>query len=74
MEREFKIDWPLFVEEAKKRRKQQRLTQQHLAVLAEISTPTVSRFERGAKDIQLSSVLNILGVLGMAVRRHGVLS
>lgn len=30
-----------------------------------MSTPTVSRFESGEKDIQLSSVTGILAVLGM---------
>jgi hypothetical protein len=34
-----------------------------------VSTPTVSRFEGGEKDIQLSSVLGILGVLGLLDRR-----
>ncbi len=65
MERKFSINWPLLVEEAKYRRKQQKITQQQLALLAEVSTPTLSRFENGEKDIQLSSILNILTVLGM---------
>lgn len=34
-----------------------------------MSTPTVSRFESGEKDIQLSTVTNILGVLGMLDQR-----
>lgn len=69
MERKFRLNWPALVEEAKQRRKAQNLTQQRLATLAEVSAPTVSRFEGGEKDIQLSSVLRILGVLGMLDQR-----
>ncbi len=69
MEWQFRINWPAIVEEAKQRRKSQRLTQQHLAKLAGVSTPTVSRFESGEKDIQLSSVTSILTVLGMVDER-----
>lgn len=45
------------------------LTQKQLASLANVSTPTISRFEQVDKDIQLSSVLAILDVLGMTDRR-----
>lgn len=38
--------------------------------MADVSTPTVSRFERDAKDIQLFSVLNILKTLGMLDTRQ----
>ena len=47
-----------------------KLTQRQLAALANVSTPTVSRFELAAKDVQLSSVLAILDVLGMTDRRN----
>jgi len=46
-----------------------KLTQRQLAMLANVSTPTISRFEQAAKDIQLSSVLAILDVLGMTDKR-----
>ena len=46
-----------------------KLTQKHLASLAKVSTPTVSRFEQAEKDLQLSTVLAILDVLGMTDRR-----
>ena len=46
-----------------------KLTQRDLAALAKVSTPTVSRFEQAAKDVQLSSALAILDVLGMTDRR-----
>lgn len=45
------------------------MTQKQLAVLAHVSAPTISRFEQNAKDIQLSSVLAVLDVLGMTDRR-----
>lgn len=69
MERQFCINWPALVEEAKLRRKGQKVTQQQLATLAGVSTPTISRFEGGDRDIQLSSVTRILGVLGMIDER-----
>jgi transcriptional regulator with XRE-family HTH domain len=69
MERMFRINWPAVVEEAKQRRKEQKLTQKRLARLAGISTPTISRFESGSEDITVSSVTAILGVLGMLDRR-----
>jgi transcriptional regulator with XRE-family HTH domain len=46
-----------------------RLTQRQLASLANVSTPTVSRFELAAQDIQLSSALAILEALGMTDKR-----
>jgi len=46
-----------------------RLTQKQMAALAKVSTPTVSRFEQSEKDIQLSSALAILDVLGMTDKR-----
>jgi transcriptional regulator with XRE-family HTH domain len=46
-----------------------KLTQKQLASLAKVSTPTISRFENDEKDLQLSSVLSILGVLGMTDKR-----
>jgi transcriptional regulator with XRE-family HTH domain len=46
-----------------------KLTQKQLAALAKVSTPTVSRFENNEKDLQLSTVLALLEVLGMTDRR-----
>jgi transcriptional regulator with XRE-family HTH domain len=65
MEKQFRINWQAIVEEAKQRRKTQKITQEKLAKLAAVSTPTISRFESGEKNIEMSSVLNILQVLGM---------
>ena len=69
MERKFQINWPLFVEEAVRRRRGMKLTQKQLATLAKVSTPTISRFENAEKDLQLSSALAILEVLGMSDKR-----
>jgi transcriptional regulator with XRE-family HTH domain len=69
MEKRFRINWPAIVEEAKQRRKAQRLTQERLAELAGVSTPTISHFESGKKDIQLSTINSILRVLGMLDER-----
>src|SRR5947209_17647640 len=69
MERKLQINWPLLVEEAVRRRRQMNLTQKQVASLAKMSTPTVSRFEQAEKDLQLSSVLAILDVLGMTDKR-----
>ena len=57
------------VEEAVRRRRGLRLTQKQLAALAKVSTPTISRFEQADKDVQLSSALAILDVLGMTDKR-----
>src|SRR6185437_889750 len=70
MERDFRINWPALVEEAVRRRRKLNLTQKQLATLAKVSTPTISRFEQNAKDIQLSTVLAILDVLGMTDNRR----
>lgn len=69
MEWQFRINWQALVEEAKQRRKEQKLTQAKLGDLAGVSTPTISRFESGEADIQLSTVLAILGILGMTDKR-----
>lgn len=45
------------------------LTQKQLASLAKVSTPTISRFEQDESNLQLSSVLSILDVLGMTDKR-----
>jgi transcriptional regulator with XRE-family HTH domain len=65
MERDIRLNWSLLVEEAIQRRRKMNLTQQQLAGLAKVSTPTVSRFEQAKKNVQLSSVLAILDVLGL---------
>lgn len=70
METQLRLNWTILVEEAKQRRKSLKITQKRLAMMAEVSTPTVSRFENEQKDIQLSSALRILKVLGLIDQRN----
>lgn len=65
MERNIRLNWQLIIEEALNRRKQQRLTQAQLAVLAGVSKPTVNRFEQGKTNITLENVFKILKILGL---------
>jgi transcriptional regulator with XRE-family HTH domain len=69
MERQFQLNWTVLVEEAIRRRRRMNLTQKQLASLAKVSTPTISRFEQDDSNLQLSSVLSILDVLGMTDKR-----
>ena len=66
MERNLRLDWQDLVEEAVKRRKEQKLSQKKLAVLAGVSGPTVNDFEQHRTTITLESALKILRCLGMA--------
>ena len=65
MERNIRLDWQGLINEAIKRRKEQRLTQEQLAILAGVSKPTLSHFEQGKTSITLGSALKILGMLGL---------
>ena len=65
MERNIRLNWNLLVEEAIRRRKERKISQRRLAAIAEVSQPTVSRFEQRKDDIQLSSAIKILSVLGL---------
>ena len=46
-----------------KRRKEQNLMQEQLAILAGVSKPTLNSFERGKTSIKLDSALKILQTL-----------
>jgi transcriptional regulator with XRE-family HTH domain len=65
MEQYQKFSWEEIVRRAIQRRKALGFTQKRLALLANISTPTISRFENNNDDIKLSSALAILKVLGV---------
>ena len=65
MERNIRLNWKELIFEAIKRRKEQRLTQEQLAVLAGVSKPTLNRFEQGKANITLESIIKILHVLGL---------
>lgn len=66
MERNIRLDWSGLVNEAIKRRKEQGLSQEKLAVLAGVSKPTLNNFEQGKTTITLASALKILVMLGLA--------
>ena len=65
MESHIFYNYELFIEEAKKIRKDKGLTQARLATLVGKTTATISRFETGEKDIRVSTALDIARVLGM---------
>ena len=69
MERDLQLDWAEIVEAACWRRKERKLSMRRLAALANVSLPTVLRFEKNERDIQLSSVLAILNALGMVAKK-----
>lgn len=66
MERNLCLDWQALVSEAIKRRKEQRLTQEQLALLAGVSKPTLNSFEQGKTTLTLDSALKILQSLGLS--------
>lgn len=66
MERNLCLNWQALVQEAVARRKQQKLSQENLAILAGVSKPTLNGFEQGKTSITLDSALKILRSLGMA--------
>ena len=65
MEGNFQLNWEAIVEEAIKRRKASRLTQSQVAVLANVSKPTVIRFEKKEAAIRLQSAFAILQLFGL---------
>lgn len=66
MDRHIRLNWSALVEEAIKRRKEQKLTQEQLAVLAGVSKPTLNSFEQGKTTIKLESAIKILRMLGLS--------
>lgn len=65
MERDVRLNWKDLIKEAVKRRKEQKLTQVQLAVLAGVSKPTLNSFEQGKTNIKIESAMKILRVLGL---------
>ena len=70
MERNIRLDWQELVDEAVIRRKQQRLTQKKLAILAGVSKPMLNAFEQGKTNITLENAIKILRLLGLATIGH----
>jgi transcriptional regulator with XRE-family HTH domain len=65
MERNIRLNWKYLVKEAVKRRKEQKLTQEQLSVLAGVSKPTLNNFEQGKTTIKIESAIKILNILGL---------
>ncbi len=65
MEKPLRLSWTDFVQEAVKRRKEQKLTQEELAALVGVSKPTLNKFEQGQENISLENALKILKMLGL---------
>lgn len=65
MERNIRLNWSEFVQEAIARRKQLHLTQEQTAALAGVSKPTLNGFEQGRTNLTLDNALKILRCLGL---------
>lgn len=63
MEPNFRTYWKQLTEEAVKRRKAEQMTQTKLAGLADVSKPTVVKFENGNMGMTVKKTLRILKVL-----------
>ena len=50
MERNIRLNWGLLVKETIKRRKERKISQRRLATIAEVSQPTISRFEQQKEE------------------------
>ncbi len=59
------LNWPALVAETLRRRKQEGLTQQQHAALANVSRPTIISFDRGDTTLSLAKAFDILRVVGM---------
>lgn len=65
MEQYKKFSWQEIVNQAIKRRKELKFTQKRLSLVANVSTPTISRFENNDHNIKVASALAILTALGV---------
>ena len=66
MERNICLDWQGLVKEAVKWRKEQKISQEQLALIVGVSKPTINAFEQGKTTIKVESALKILHLLGLA--------
>lgn len=65
---EWPIDWRAVVDEAKRRRAREGLTQAELAALAGVSRQTIVSFEQGEINLRFERVIAILDALGLFVQ------
>ena len=59
------LDWRGIVEETRRRRKMEGLTQREHAALAGVSIPTIAAFDRGEPTLTLAKAFDILRVVGL---------
>lgn len=69
MEQHLCLNWQQLVAKAKKRRKDQGLTQNDLCALINMSKPTLVSFEKGETKISLENAFKILKVLGLLCKK-----
>lgn len=65
MERNIQLDWQSLVREAIKRRKENRLSQKHLAAIAGVNHLGLIKFEKMQENIELKTAFSILRTLGL---------
>ena len=63
------IDWRNLVEETRRRRKADGLTQREHAALAGVSVPTLAAFDRGDQTLTLAKAFAILRVVGLVLEK-----
>lgn len=59
------LNWQVLIGETLRRRRAENINQMEHAALANVSVPTMRRFERGEKSLILAKALDILRVVGM---------
>lgn len=59
------LDWQGLVEECRRRRKAERMTQREHAALAGVSVPTIAAFDRCERTLTLAKAFDILRVVGL---------
>lgn len=69
MERNIQLDWQDLVNEAIRRRKENKLSQKHLAAMAGVNHLGVVKFEKMQENIELKTVFAILHVLGLIKKK-----
>ena len=60
-----RLNWQALVRQAVKNRKSLGLTQKQLAVLADVSLPTLNSFEQGKTSLTLENSFKILRMVGL---------
>lgn len=65
MERNIQLDWQSLVAEAIKRRKELKMSQEKLAILAGVSKPTLNKFEACNTKVSVENSIKIFEQLGL---------